>query len=248
MIFFVVLLLSLIMESVDSSIGMMYGTVLSPLLIAIGFDPKDVVPALVLSQAVGGVVASFQHHKYRNASFSWKSKDMKVSLIILSLGILAVLIGVLLGVKVNKTFLSLYIAILMLVMGLITLIGVKFRFRWNRILVIGLVSSFNKALSGGGFGPIVTSGQIITGRSGKRSVGATTMSEVEICGASFVAWILINNRIPDCGLMVALVIGAMFGGILGPYLLSKVKDNKLITKILGLGAIASGVFAIIKLL
>lgn len=246
--FFGVLVLSFVMEAVDSSVGMMYGTILSPLLIGFGFDPKDIVPALVLSQAVGGIVASFQHHKFKNADFSWKSKDLKVAAIIFFLGVLAVIGGVFLGVKINKFALSLYIAILMTVMGIIVLFGFRFKFKWNRILLIGIVSSFNKALSGGGFGPIVTSGQVITGRSSKRSVGATTMSEVEICLASFIAWALIKNRLPDMALLVSLCAGAAFGGVLGPYLLSKIPQNKWFVRSLGIFAIACGVFALIEIL
>ncbi len=242
-----ILILSFVMEAIDSSMGMMYGTILSPLLLGFGFSPKDVVPALVLSQAIGGIVASFGHQGFGNASFKWKSKDLKVSFIIFSLGILAVIAGVFLGVKVNKTFLSLYISILMLVMGVIVLIGIKFKFKWNRILILGVISSFNKALSGGGFGPIITSGQVITGRSGRRSVGATTMSEVEICLASFIAWVVINKRFPDLKLMIALCIGAALGGVLGPYLLSRIPNNKWFARVLGIFAIASGIFALIEI-
>jgi len=246
--FFTVILLAVVMESVDSSLGMMYGTILSPLLLGLGFDPQDVVPALVISQAVGGISASFQHHRFRNASFDWHSKDLKVAAVVFSMGILAVIVGAVIGVKVNKFVLSLYISVLMLVMGIIVFAGVKFRFSWNKIMVLGLVSSFNKALSGGGFGPIITSGQMIVGRSSKRSVGATTMSEVEICIASFVAWWIISQRCPSLPLITALCVGAFVGGLIGPYILSRIKNIKLLTKLVAVMAIASGLFALIEII
>ena len=34
-------------EFVDSGLGMMYGTVLSPVLILLGFSPQDVVPSIL---------------------------------------------------------------------------------------------------------------------------------------------------------------------------------------------------------
>lgn len=246
--FFTVILLAVLMESIDSSLGMMYGTILSPLLIGLGFSPLDVVPSLVLSQAVGGIFASIRHHKYKNAVFNCKSKDTKVAVVIFSLGIIAVIAGALLGIKINKFALSLYIAILMLLMGVFVLIGFKLKFKWNRIYFLGLISSFNKALSGGGFGPIVTSGQLISGRSGRRSVGATTLSEVEICLASFIVWLVIGKQFPSLSLLVALSIGAIIGGFIGPYLLSKIKNTKILTKLVGILAIASGIFALIKIL
>jgi hypothetical protein len=248
-VFGLIVLLSILMEAIDSSIGMMYGTVLSPLLIGLDFAPVDVVPALVLSQALGGVVASLRHHQFKNASFTWQSKDMKVAGMIFSLGIVAVIVGACVGVNVNKHILSMYIAILMTVMGVIVFAGFRLQFRWRNILFIGLISSFNKALSGGGFGPIVTSGQLISGRNGRRSVGATTMSEVEICLASYVVWILVSNRVPSLLLTLALCMGAVVGGFIGPAVLKKIGNNNvLLTKIVGAMAIASGVFAIIKLI
>ncbi|OFY64754.1 MAG: hypothetical protein A2Y71_06175 [Bacteroidetes bacterium RBG_13_42_15] len=246
--FFAILLAAVVMEAVDSSLGMMYGTVLAPLLIAVGFSPLDVVPALLISQAVGGIAASFRHYQFRNASFNPQSEDFKVAVMIFVLGIVAVMIGAFVGLKVSKFALSLYIAILMLVMGLIVLVGVRFKFSWNRILIIGFISSFNKALSGGGFGPVVTSGQMIVGRNGKNSVGSTTMSEVEICTASFVVWILLNRQCPSIPLMTALCVGALIGGGIGPYLLSRIKDGQLLTKCVGLLAVISGTLALIKIL
>ena len=44
-------------EYIDSAIGMGYGTILSPLLIIMGFDPLVAVPAILLSQAFGGLSA-----------------------------------------------------------------------------------------------------------------------------------------------------------------------------------------------
>ncbi len=44
----------------DSFLGMMYGTVLSPLLILAGYNAKTVVPAILISQAAGGFVASWR--------------------------------------------------------------------------------------------------------------------------------------------------------------------------------------------
>ena len=59
----------MVIKFVDSTLGMMYGTVLSPLLILIGYDVKSVVPAILISQAVGGFIASYKHHRLKNANF-----------------------------------------------------------------------------------------------------------------------------------------------------------------------------------
>jgi uncharacterized membrane protein YfcA len=44
-----VVILAFFLEVVDASIGMGYGTLLTPVLLMIGFDPLQVVPAVLVS-------------------------------------------------------------------------------------------------------------------------------------------------------------------------------------------------------
>jgi len=55
----IVTVCGLVMEVVDAAIGMGYGTILAPVLLMLGFDPFQVVPAVLISQPVGGLLASF---------------------------------------------------------------------------------------------------------------------------------------------------------------------------------------------
>jgi len=48
-----VTLSSFVMEVVDAAMGMGYGTILTPVLLMVGFDPLQVVPAVLVSQLVG---------------------------------------------------------------------------------------------------------------------------------------------------------------------------------------------------
>ena len=70
-----IIFLALMAEIMDSGIGMMYGTLLCLLLISAGYDPLLVVPSVLISQALGGAIATVRHHKYRNAYFEGLSKD-----------------------------------------------------------------------------------------------------------------------------------------------------------------------------
>ncbi|HHR85253.1 MAG TPA: sulfite exporter TauE/SafE family protein, partial [Candidatus Acetothermia bacterium] len=49
-------------ELLDSSLGMLYGTILSPVLIIAGYDPLVVVPSILITQALSGFVAAIGHH------------------------------------------------------------------------------------------------------------------------------------------------------------------------------------------
>ncbi|HUU87629.1 MAG TPA: hypothetical protein VMX17_07735, partial [Candidatus Glassbacteria bacterium] len=86
--------LALIMEIIDSGLGMGYGTVLSPLLLMSGIGALVVVPSILISQAIGGFVASIFHNKFKNADLMPKkdkemSRDLKIVGIITVLGMIA---------------------------------------------------------------------------------------------------------------------------------------------------------------
>ncbi len=231
-------------EFIDASMGMMFGTILSPVLIIAGFEPVLVVPSILLSQALGGFTASIFHHRLRNVNLALKTinpkiiakklselgyiesfkrgttKDLKVSFCIVSLGIVATIIAALMAISIPKAVLKTYIGILVLVMGIILLLCPVFKFSWKKMIVVGILSAFNKGISGGGFGPVVTSGQVLAGRDGKSSIGTTTFVEAPICIAGFLTF-LITKGISDWNLVIFLSIGALLGAPLGALLTSK---------------------------
>jgi len=233
-------------EFIDSSLGMMYGTILSPVLIIAGFSPATVIPALLFSQAVGGLIATWRHHKFDNAKFHVKSEDFRIAFVIFMLGIVAVIFGAFVGVNLPKIWLKTYIGVLVLVMGALVLVGKSFKFSWKKVMGIGVLSSFNKALSGGGFGPVVASGLILSGREGKNAIGATDFAEAPICIMAFLAWAILNKTLPNIPFLTALTIGAAFGGFIGPVALSKVKSKRKLIVALGILTVVLGVWTLIK--
>ena len=256
-------------EFIDASLGMMYGTILSPVLIIAGFEPVLVVPSILLSQALGGFTASIFHHRFKNVNLTLKttnpriiakklselgciesfkrgtSRDFKVSFCVASLGIEATIIAVLIAISIPKAVLKTYIGMLVLVMGIILVSGLTFRFSWEKMLGIGVLSAFNKGISGGGFGPVVTSGQIIAGRNSKSSIGATTFAEAPICIVGFLTF-LITKGISDWNLVIFLSIGALIGAPLGALLTSKFKSEKKLRSILGILVLVLGIWTLCK--
>jgi len=241
---------AIIMEMIDAGLGMGYGTVLSPLLIAFGYNPLVVVPSLLFSQAIGGFTASLFHHKFRNVDFKPKStnpkkiakslkergfvesfkigftKDFKIMLSITVLGILATIVGASVAVKIPKSALTAYIGILVLLIGLLILWGKTFMFSWKKMMGVGLLASFNKGISGGGFGPVTTGSQVVIGNEYKSSIGCTTLSEAPICIAGFISYLLLKG-LTSYNLLAALSIGAALGAPLGALLTKKMNMQKL---------------------
>lgn len=234
-----IILFAFIMEIIDSSLGMMYGTLLSPILIGMGHDPLVVVPAILLSQAAGGIGGALMHHKVRNADFKGLTRDTKVALAMIIPGLLVVGIGVFAALNLPKTYVKTYIGILVILMSCLCISPIRYRFAWWKHYVIGALAAFNKALTGGGFGPVTSTGGIMGGLKAKTSVATTTLAEVCICLGAFIAYLFVARI--DWIFVLLLSIGAIFGGIVGPYVCSKF-SHKLLRKIIGVFGILSGLW------
>ena len=74
-------------EYVDSTLGMGYGTTLTPVLMIFGFKTLDIVRAVLLSELITGLLASFFHHREGNVDLKPKSADIfKISKMLSPLG------------------------------------------------------------------------------------------------------------------------------------------------------------------
>ena len=89
--FITVIIISGVLQFMDSSMGMGYGTSLAPILLLMGFTPLQVVPALLLAQTVGGIYGGFFHHEFGNINFSFSpvSKDVKIMFMVAGFGLMA---------------------------------------------------------------------------------------------------------------------------------------------------------------
>jgi len=264
-----IVLAALICEFIDSSMGMLYGTILAPVLIIVGFEPLIVVPSILFSQAIGGLIASFFHHKFQNVDFKPKStnrkfifrkirelgffesfrrgftKDLKIVSAITVLGIIATVGAVLVAINIPKVVLKTYIGVLVLLMGVLLLSKINFKFSWKKIVGVGIIASFNKGLSGGGFGPVTTSGQIVAGNFSKSSIGSTTLAEAPICIVGFLTY-LFTKGLPNWNLLFYLVIGSAIGATIGPRFTAKFKSEKKLRTVLGIMVTILGIWTLIK--
>jgi len=233
-------------ELVDSSLGMMYGTILSPLLIGMGYDATLVVPSILLSQGMGGLVATLRHHNLGNSNFGGWTRDFKIALSVIIPGVICVFLGVYLAVNISKFALNMYIGVLVLIMGLLCVRPANYTFSWPKIIGIGALSGFNKAMSGGGFGPLTSTGKILSGVDPKVSVATTTYAEVPICFLAFGLWVIMSGAI-DWKFPLLLTLGSVIGGFLGPYITQRMRTVRL-RYAAGILAMVCGAWIIAKLL
>jgi hypothetical protein len=241
----IILVMAFAGELVDSSLGMMYGTLLSPILIIMGYDAKLVVPSILISQGLGGLVATIFHDRLGNGQFKGYTKDTKIALSVIIPGLLATGAGVFVASIISKFALNMYIGVLVVIMGLLVIFPIMYKFDWKKIWAIGALSGFNKAMSGGGFGPVTSTGKILGGVDAKVSVATTTYAEVPICLFGFALWIAFNGWLA-WELPVFLCLGAIVGGLIGPFITKKF-NSTILRYSIGILAIVSGIWIIYKL-
>jgi uncharacterized membrane protein YfcA len=161
---------------------------------------------------------------------------------------LGALAAVFFSINVPKLWVKVYIGAMILCIGVYIVINVRKErtFSWGKFSVIAALSGFNKGISGGGYGPLVTGGQVITGRSAKSAIGSTSLAEGIICLTGFLTYLIMGQRM-DWTLALPLVIGAVLSTPLAALVVKKMSETRLklvigaVTIILGLWTL-KGVF------
>lgn len=244
-----IILLAFVCEYVDSSLGMGYGTTLTPLLLIMGYNPLQIVPAVLLSELITGLTAGFFHHKAKNVNLKVGSQDFKTAMVMGSLSIVGTIIAVAVALNLPKFYIKLYIGILVLGMGILILATLKrkFKFSWKKITSLGLLAAFNKGLSGGGYGPIVTSGQILSGVNSKNAIGITSLAEGLTCLVGVITYFAFTNHSIDWHLAPSLVMGALLSVPFAALTVKKVKERGL-KLIVGVATLILGMFTLGKII
>jgi len=240
--------LAFVAEYVDSSLGMGYGTTLTPILLIMGFAPLQVVPLVLLSEFLSGVTAGLLHHRCGNVDFGRGTEARKVVWILASCSVVGTLVAVLLAVSLPKTVVKLYISGMILAMGLFILLGrfIAHKLSWRRIIALGTIAAFNKGISGGGYGPLVTGGQILAGVSEKKAVGITSLVEGLVCIVGLITYLLLHGM-PEWGLGVPLVLGAMLSVPMATWTV-RVLPERLLRRSIGYATGFLGLLTLVKTL
>jgi uncharacterized membrane protein YfcA len=221
---------------------MSYGT-LAILLILFGFQPLEVIPAVIFATALLSTFAGFLHHRAGNVKFNVQGRDIKVVLTLAIFGIIGIIIGVFIAGYVSTSILKTYIGFVVTVVGMLILARhrIRFKFSWPKIVALGSIAAFNKGMTGGGYGPFLSGGQILAGVHSKRAVGITALTEGIVSTFGILAYFLtlgINYFNPE--LILALVIGGFISTPLAVHSVKRIKRKHLRT-IIGLVSIILGI-------
>ncbi len=231
----IIVVIAFLCEYVDSTLGMGYGTALTPILLMMGYNPLQVVPVILISELISGLLAAILHHREGNVNLkpeilnvseiieklkslgyigSFKRvapPHLKVALLLAACSIIGTVLAVFIAVNIPKFWLKLYIGCLVFLMGIIIIIcfNKEFGFSWRKITFLGFIASFNKGISGGGYGPVVTCGQVLSGVESKSAVGITSLAEGLTCAVGIITYMLVAKNPLDLRLAPFVVLGAI---------------------------------------
>ena len=243
-----VMFVAYVAELIDSSIGMLYGTLVSAFLIALNFPPLIVIPAVLASQTVGCLVATKQNHKLKKLEFKFHfpesrslffkeirekgilrviingaSEDLKIGMLSIIFGGFFTFLGVLLAINISDLAIKTWVGSVDVLLGSLLVANISFNFSFLQIAILSLIGAFADALGGGGFGVIMTSSQLVGGRQFKKSVAITALTSTFLGIISFSAYWLLNG-IADWEIIFFLCYGSFWGAKAGTRIS---KDKKL---------------------
>jgi len=244
-----IMAIAFVCEMVDSTLGMGYGTSLTPLLLLMGYEPLQIIPCILVSECITGVSAAIYHHKAKNVVFSKSSRDTKVAIVLSVFSFLGVCVGAIVAINIPKEALSAIISVIIISMAIIILRKRSkiSRFSWKKLCIIGTIASANKGMSGGGYGPLVTSGQMISGVRAKSAIAITSFAESATCFFGVVLFYALGKGVVDWHLVPYMTIGALLSVPFAAMTLKKIPD-KIAYKIVGYVVLFLGLFSLYKLI
>ena len=253
-----VILLAFLFETMDSAAGMGFGTGLTPLLFACGYSPLQVVPVLLISEAITGLAGGFFHQEFDNVGYSWQqpfNQETKVMLTIAGIGCAAIVASIILAylaIQFPPRAIKTYVAILVLAMGFISLLRLrqpaKRVFRPKMLALFGALAGFNKGIGAGGYGPVVMLGQLFSGIYEKTATAIVTQAEGIVSLVGVIAWFGVSTAGVSVNLLLlpSVFAGSFIAALVAPYMV-RVLPNQFWKIVIPVYALGIGIFLVIKL-
>jgi uncharacterized membrane protein YfcA len=250
-----VFLVGSIGQLVDGTLGMGFGVFSASMLLSAGFPPVTVVATVNTAKVMTGIFSGLAHWRAGNVRTSWL-------LPLILPGIVGGVLGAHLLVAVPQDRFRFWMALVLVVMGLLILCRCLFpslflrssskgesKLRWLRrlgLVALGFGAGALNALSGA-YGPFATSGlMLITHAKTSRAVGTVNFAEIFVA-ITVIATFLMQKGLHASSweLVLALVLGGAVTAPLAAYFCRSLPP-KLLQVGVGLALISLNVGALIS--
>jgi len=213
---FYFLLAGFVAQMIDGALGMAYGVTATTFLLTLGIPPSAVSASVHSSEIFTSGVSGYMHLKFGNVN----SKLFKVLLIP---GVIGAAFGayVLTSLEQYAHFIKPIVAIYTLILGvLIIQKALKKRIQKKQLKRVGWLALFGgtmDAIGGGGWGPIVSSTLIASGRHPKYTIGSVNLAEFFVSLASSVTFVVLIG-LSHWQIIIGLILGGTIAAPIAAHL------------------------------
>ena len=235
-----IVIAAFLFETFDSASGMGFGATLGALLFVLGYPAAAVVPTLLFSEAATGLVGGLFHNEFENVEFGFGDESAteatRVLGLVVAIGVGATIVSVVLAylaIEVSGPLVQAYIGVIIVFIAGLTLFQniTDFSGTYSQRQLIGFaaLAGLNKGITGSGFGPVITLGQILSGIYEKSATAITSMSEgvVSLAGIITFLTITVAGVGLDLTLLPSVFAGGFLAAILAPYTV-RVMPNRIL--------------------
>ncbi len=231
---------------IDLCLGMGFGFTITPLMLMLGYTPSVAVPSVLFSSFIGGVFSSIFNHQAHNVDFSWNSRATRIALFTAGMGVIGAIAGVSISFNLPQRIIGLYIGLLVIASGALVIYskGLVSGFSWTNMSIISLIGSLNKGLTGSGFGPVITTGAMLSGIDEKSAVSIQSLSESVVSLVGFLTYLFLSKPIsyePLVVMSVAVIVASPFAAKIMHML-----DGDKMRKMVGILALIIGSTTLLK--
>ena len=244
-------LLAFAMEMIDNGLGGGFGTIMSPLLVISGYEPKIVVPAILVSETVSGLWGGSCHIRYKNVNFK--------AVVITLLGSLVAMVtaSFIIGLYLPSLYVKWYMSIVAFAMGVLVVVKSYSYiqpqkpndFSKPKCTLLGGIIGFNKGSTGGGYGPLSVSGYILLGLPAATAIGTTTVAEGIACAIGVVTYASTIGLVSS--IVIPITMGAFIADPLSAWVnntLKKKVEPPFHGRLVGIAMTVLGLVTTLKLL
>ena len=204
-------------QLVDGTLGMAYGVTATSLLLATGVPPAVSSATVHAAECFTTGASAVSHHAFGNVRAELFRR-------LVGPGIVGAVIGAYLLSNAPGEALKPYVALYLLVMGIVIVTKAFREFPPARVTThvapLGFVGALVDALGGGGWGPIVASTLIARGNDVRQTVGSVNAAEFFVTVAASVTFILMLG-LSHWHMIAGLAVGGLVAAPIGAWACSR---------------------------
>lgn len=223
--FLLFVIVGFVAQMIDGTLGMAYGVSCTTLLLHLGVLPRVASAAVHTAEVFTTGVSGLSHIRFKNI-------DKKLFFRLVFPGVLGAILGAyFLSEVVDGNFIKPYVAVYLLVLGIIILIKgfrnkPKEHIEVKRAGLLALMGGFMDAVGGGGWGPIVTSNIINQGKNPKETIGTVNTTEFFVAFFSTGVFLFFVG-VESWPVVLGLITGGVVAAPVGAFFASRVNKRTL---------------------